>query len=56
MEYAIVLIAVVAVIATGVIIYMKKNTAFDAGIERIAYSRAKMSYMPNIYVLGKDGV
>lgn len=32
------------------------HTAFDAGIERIAYSRARMSYLPNIYVLGEDGV
>ena len=32
------------------------HTAFDAGIERIAYSRARMSYLPNIYILGEDGV
>ena len=32
------------------------HTAFDAGIEKIAYSRARMSYLPNIYVLGEDGV
>ena len=24
--------------------------------EKIAYSRARMSYLPNIYVLGEDGV
>ena len=33
-----------------------EHTAFDAGIGRIAYSRARMSYMPNIYVLGEAGV
>ena len=32
------------------------HTAFDTGIERIAYSRARMSYLPNIYVLGEDSV
>ena len=32
------------------------HTAFDAGIERIAYSRARLSYLPNIYVLGEAGV
>ena len=32
------------------------HTAFDAGIEKIAYSRARMSYLPNIYVLGESGV
>lgn len=32
------------------------HTAFDAGIEKIAYSRARMTHLPNIYVLGEDGV
>ena len=32
------------------------HTAFDAGVEKIAYSRARMTYLPNIYVLGEDGV
>ncbi len=32
------------------------HTAFDMGVERIAYSRARMTYLPNIYVLGEDGV
>ena len=27
----------------------------DNGLERIAYSRKRMSYMPNIYVVGQDG-
>ena len=35
---------------------LANHTAFDAGIERIAYSRARMLYLPNIYVLGADGV
>ena len=29
---------------------------FDAEIEKIAYSRARMSYLPNIYILGESGV
>ncbi len=32
------------------------HTAFDSGLTRIAYSRARMSFLPNIYVLGVDGV
>lgn len=35
---------------------LTNHTAFDSGLERIAYSRARMSYMPNIYILGEDGV
>lgn len=35
---------------------LTNHTAFDAGLERIAYSQARLSYLPNIYVLGKDGV
>ena len=35
---------------------LTNHTAFDNGIERIAYSRNRMSHMPNIYILGEDGV
>ena len=35
---------------------LTNHTAFDAGLERIAYSRARLSYMPNIYVAGEEGV
>lgn len=35
---------------------LTNHTAFDAGIERIEYSRVRMSYLPNIYVVGEDGV
>ena len=31
------------------------HTAFDQGLDRIAYSKNRLSYMPNIYVLGQDG-
>ena len=35
---------------------LTNHTAFDCGLERIAYSRARISHLPNIYILGKDGV
>ena len=35
---------------------LTNHTAFDIGLERIAYSRARLSYMPNTYILGEDGV
>lgn len=35
---------------------LTNHTAFDAGLERIAYSRARLSYLPNVYVLGEDSV
>ena len=35
---------------------LTNHTAFDAGLERIAYSRARLSGLPNIYVLGEKGV
>lgn len=34
---------------------LSNHTAFDCGLERIAYTRKRMTYMPNIYVIGKDG-
>lgn len=35
---------------------LANHTAFDAGIEKISYSKARLSYLPNIYVLGEEGV
>lgn len=34
---------------------LSNHTAVDNGLERIAYSRKRFSYMPNIYVIGSDG-
>lgn len=31
------------------------HTAVDNGLERIAYSRKRMSYMPSFYIIGLDG-
>lgn len=35
---------------------LTNHTAFDNGLERIAYSRKRMTYLPNIYILGEVGV
>lgn len=35
---------------------LTNHTAFDCGLERIAYSRARLSCLPNIYILGEAGV
>lgn len=35
---------------------LTNHTTFDNGLERIAYSKKRMSYLPNIYILGKNGV
>lgn len=34
---------------------LSNHTAIDNGLERIAYSRVRMEYMPNIYIIGQDG-
>lgn len=34
---------------------LSNHTAIDNGLERIAYSRKRLSYMPNIYIIGSDG-
>ncbi len=39
----------------GVDVALTNHTAFDNGLERIAYSRKRLAYLPNIYVLGKEG-
>ena len=40
----------------GCDVALTNHTVFDCGLERIAYSRARLSYLPNIYVIGEDGV
>jgi metallo-beta-lactamase class B len=35
---------------------LSNHAAVDNGLERIAYSKKRMSYMPNIYVIGQDGI
>lgn len=34
---------------------LSNHTAIDNGLERIMYSKARMDYMPNIYIIGQDG-
>ena len=34
---------------------LSNHTAIDNGLERIAYSRKRLAYMPNIYIIGLDG-
>ena len=34
---------------------LSNHTSIDNGLERIAYARKRMSYMPNIYIIGQDG-
>lgn len=34
---------------------LTNHTAIDNGLQRIEYSKNRMSYMPNIYILGKEG-
>ena len=34
---------------------LSNHTAIDNGLERIAYSRKRLAYMPNIYIIGTDG-
>ncbi len=35
---------------------LTNHTVFDNGLERISYSRSRLSYLPNIYVIGEKGV
>lgn len=35
---------------------LSNHTAIDNGLERIGYSRVRMDYMPNIYVIGQKGL
>lgn len=34
---------------------LSNHTAVDNGLERIMYSKTRMDYMPNIYIMGQDG-
>jgi metallo-beta-lactamase class B len=36
-------------------IALSNHTSLDLGLERIAYSRKRLSYMPNIYLIGTEG-
>lgn len=35
---------------------LSNHTAFDAGLARIAYSRERLRYLPNAYIIGEAGV
>lgn len=35
---------------------LTNRTVFDNGLERIAYSKVRTKYLPNIYILGTEGV
>lgn len=37
-------------------VILSNHTVFDQGLDRIQYSRNRYSYMPNIYILGENGV
>ena len=34
---------------------LSNHTAIDNGIQRIAYSKSRLSYLPNIYIIGQQG-
>lgn len=34
---------------------LSNHTGIDNGLERIMYSKNRMAYMPNIYIIGQDG-
>lgn len=34
---------------------LSNHTSVDNGLERIAYSKNRMAYMPNIYIIGQNG-
>ncbi|ALB46509.1 MBL fold metallo-hydrolase [Clostridium beijerinckii] len=42
-------------ISKKVDVALSNHTAIDNGLERIIYSKARMDYMPNIYIVGQDG-
>lgn len=39
----------------GADVALSNHTAFDNGLERITYSKKRLSYLPNIYIIGQDG-
>lgn len=44
-----------AAMRRNVDVALSNHTAIDNGLERIAYSRKRLSYMPNIYIIGSEG-
>lgn len=44
-----------AAMRRNVDVAFSNHTAVDNGLERIAYSRKRLAYMPNIYIIGSDG-
>lgn len=44
-----------AAMEKNVDVALSNHTAIDNGLERIAYSRKRFSYMPNIYIIGTEG-
>ena len=44
-----------AAMQKNVDVALSNHTAIDNGLERIAYSKKRFSYMPNIYIIGSDG-
>ncbi len=34
---------------------LSNHTSIDNGLERIGYSKKRMAYMPNIYIIGQNG-
>jgi len=39
----------------GVDVALSNHTAFDQGLDRIAYVKGRLAYMPNIYIIGQEG-
>lgn len=39
----------------NVTVALSNHTAIDNGIERIAYAKKRMAYLPNIYIIGQEG-
>ncbi len=44
-----------AAMLKNVDVALSNHTSIDNGLERIAYSQKRYSYMPNIYIIGSDG-
>ena len=34
---------------------LSNHTAIDCGLERIRYSQSRLSYLPNVYIIGQEG-
>ena len=44
-----------AAVCRNVDVALSNHIAVDNGLERIMYSKVRMDYMPNIYIIGQDG-